>query len=133
MRNKKVLGLLLILVLLLAACGGGNEGAEEDAGADVETIAPEEVTIEVGNELAFNPNEFTIEDGQELVVNMENTGALEHNWVWNDEESEPFLHTNPGETATGTRAFTEPGVYGFYCDIPGHREAGMIGEVTVQE
>ncbi len=129
MRNYKVVGLLL-LVLLLAACGGNDSN---NTGAGSETVAPEAVTVEVGNELAFKPNAFTAQDGQELAVTMQNTGALEHNWVWNDEEGEPFLHTQAGETDDGSRTFTEPGVYGFYCNIPGHREAGMVGEVTVQE
>jgi plastocyanin len=42
-----------------------------------------------------------------------------------------------GETVTngGTSTFTadlQPGDYTFYCSIPGHREAGMVGKLTVK-
>ena len=42
-----------------------------------------------------------------------------------------------GETVTsgGTSTFTvdlKPGEYTFYCSVPGHREGGMVGKLTVK-
>jgi plastocyanin len=42
-----------------------------------------------------------------------------------------------GETVTsgGTSTFTadlQPGEYTFYCSVPGHREGGMVGKLTVK-
>lgn len=128
---------LLLVTLLVAACGGGNgdgDAGEDagEAGGEVETTA-ETFEIAVGNELAFDPAAITVADGTELTVTMVNSGALEHNFVWLDQEDGEFINTAPGETKSNSRAFSKPGVYGFYCDIPGHREAGMVGEVTVEE
>lgn len=41
------------------------------------------------------------------------------------------VHTGSGEQASVTFTPTEPGTYEFYCTVPGHREAGMIGQLTV--
>jgi len=42
-------------------------------------------------------------------------------------------HTAAGETVTVTFTPTEPGTYEFYCTVPGHREAGMIGTLVVTD
>lgn len=39
----------------------------------------------------------------------------------------------PGMSALVTFTPTEPGTYEFYCAVPGHREAGMVGTVIVVE
>ena len=36
-----------------------------------------------------------------------------------------------GKTLTGTWT-AKPGTYSFYCDVPGHRQAGMETKVTVK-
>jgi uncharacterized cupredoxin-like copper-binding protein len=37
----------------------------------------------------------------------------------------------PGGTST-VSASLKPGTYTFYCTVPGHREAGMSGTLTVK-
>jgi nitrite reductase (NO-forming) len=132
MRKFTMAGLLVLLLLSLAACGGGDAqqpGAPAEAPA---APAATDVTVEVGNDLAFHPSTVEVPAGQTLNVTMPNSGALEHNWVW-EENDEVFLHANPGETDTGSITFDTAGDHPFYCSIPGHREAGMVGTVTVTQ
>ena len=42
------------------------------------------------------------------------------------------LFAPAGEIVRKTIVFDKPGEFAFVCDLPGHREAGMIGKLTVQ-
>lgn len=158
MRNVKFMSWLVVLVLLLAACGGGGgggnngggeqgteggtnttegTGSEGDAegagnGQSGQQSGAQEVVFEAGNELRYNPETATAPVG-EVTITLNNTGALEHNIVWeNDPPDQPFVHTTGGETDSNTRTFDAPGEYGFYCSVAGHQEAGMVGTLTIQ-
>lgn len=91
-------------------------------------------TIQALTTLKFNPAEFFLRTGDTISLYMTSDGALEHNFVWADNSEIDFLHTSIGEQGAGPRSriFSLPGVYEFYCNIPGHREAGMVGQVVVR-
>jgi len=42
------------------------------------------------------------------------------------------LPAAPGTTASGSLSVARPGTYGFFCSVPGHREAGMVGALEVR-
>jgi plastocyanin len=64
-------------------------------------------------------------------INLPNTGAAPHNFVV---DQPPILVDMPvGQTVTATLpADIAPGTYKFYCNIPGHEPAGMVGNLIVQ-
>jgi plastocyanin len=147
MRKLTLWSLLVALVLVLAACGGNDTGSSGDEssesgsdvtegaeGAEGEEGAAQNVTFTAGNELKYDPETATASVG-DVTITLDNTGALEHNIVWVEEgdPEEPFVYTAGGENASNTRTFDAPGEYQFYCSIPGHREAGMDGALTITE
>jgi plastocyanin len=68
----------------------------------------------------------------ELQVALVNEGAIEHSWLVDGHESDLRLYTQQsGDTDEGTITL-EPGEYTYYCDIPGHRSAGMEGTLTLE-
>jgi plastocyanin len=65
-------------------------------------------------------------------VELDNQGAIEHNVVIEELNNEKILEAPGGSTDSGT-AELEPGTYTYYCDVAGHRAAGMEGTLTVTE
>jgi hypothetical protein len=66
----------------------------------------------------------------EVTINLKNSGAATHNF--NLEEQ--GIHS--GDVAGGGTGSVvvnlPPGQYEYQCDVPGHKEAGMVGTLTVQ-
>jgi plastocyanin len=99
--------------------GGGAAGAA--AGTPLKITAAD---------LSFSPKEETVPAGP-VAVTYQNTGALEHTLVLEGVGSFNKLVDQPGKT--NTEAWdAKPGTYTFFCDVPGHRQAGMEIKVTVK-
>jgi nitrite reductase (NO-forming) len=75
----------------------------------------------------FSPNDIEATEG-EVTLTLNNLDAFPHD-VTIDELGVTFV-VGANESITETFAAT-PGVYEFYCSVPGHREAGMVGTLTV--
>ncbi len=106
-----------------AAPDGGEAAAAVVAG---EAVA--EITL-VATEFAFDPDEFVA--APEVVVTLDNQGVVIHNFVVEGvPEAEFVVVAEAGQVGSGTLAL-DAGDYVFFCSIPGHREAGMEGRLTV--
>jgi uncharacterized cupredoxin-like copper-binding protein len=122
-------GLLVATVILLAACGGGGgdgggDGGEGGGGGDggAATVA---VT---GSEFKYDPSTLSAPADTEVTVELTNAGTIEHDFSLDEANLKVLVQAT--ETQTGT--FNLPaGTYTFYCSVPGHREAGMEGTLTV--
>lgn len=114
---------VLAVTLALTACGGGGSpGGSNDAAA-----ADSTVTVEAGD-MFYEPESLSAEAGT-IAIELDNQGAIEHNLVI-EQSGTKVAEANAGETDTGT-VDLESGDYTFYCDVPGHREAGMEGTLKV--
>ena len=112
---KKTLLLLIALTIALSACGGPPP--------------PKEITL-LAEDIVWNPPLIEAEPGQELVLTVRNDGALDHNFV--SPELGFDVLVSPGETEVISFVVTEAGTIDFICDIPGHEEAGMVGQIIVR-
>jgi len=82
-----------------------------------------------GADLTFTPKEATAAAGP-VSITLKNVGAIQHNLVVVEDPSFKKLDVAPGQSATGTLN-AKPGTYTLYCDIAGHRPAGMEAKLTV--
>jgi uncharacterized cupredoxin-like copper-binding protein len=81
-------------------------------------------------DIAFNPKELTIPANTDVTINLKNSGAATHNFNLEDQG----IHSGDYASGqTGTIVVNlPPGEYEYQCDIPGHKEAGMVGKLIVQ-
>ncbi|WP_372791657.1 plastocyanin/azurin family copper-binding protein [Paraconexibacter sp.] len=118
----------------VAARGGEDEGllgsAVEKAGSDEPAVAENGVlTIpaDPGGQLIFVNSKAEAPAGT-LEINMPNESGVPHNIVIDGKGESPVV-------TEGDSKFTadfEPGEYTYYCAVPGHQEAGMVGTLTVK-
>jgi uncharacterized cupredoxin-like copper-binding protein len=112
---------------LLLACGGGDE-------PDTSAAGPGTVVM---TDYAFHPRAVDVRRGQTLAVL--NEGGIAHNLKV---ERGPDPRRETDELA-GTASFMKgdseqlridlpPGRYVMVCSVPGHRELGMTGRLTVR-
>jgi uncharacterized cupredoxin-like copper-binding protein len=119
---------LTLMSTLAVACAGPSAAAPAPA-----TSKPQTVTIKATDALKFEPALITVKSGTVVRLTLENTGVLEHDWMVDGLDGKTVqVHAKPKSTAAVEFTPTSPGTYEFYCSIPGHREAGMKGVLTVQ-
>ncbi|MEO6988592.1 MAG: plastocyanin/azurin family copper-binding protein, partial [Aquihabitans sp.] len=75
----------------------------------------------------LDPDAAEIAVGGTIALN--NVGGVGHDLVIEGAKSELV---DPGATGELVVDGVEPGEYTMYCSVPGHREAGMEGTVTVK-
>lgn len=115
---------VMISLFALAGCGGGgrsNDVAPSEAGR--------EITMASGDNW-FDPNELEVSVGETITIVVSNDGVLTHNI--SIDEFGVRKDYRPGETARVTFTPDRAGEYVFYCDEPGHKEAGMVGVLKVK-
>ncbi len=127
------------VLLALTGCGGsssttGTTAATSAGTATAPTAAGEHLSLEANGEgqLKYNKTSLTAKAG-EVSIDFTNMASLSHN-VTLESSSGATLGATPTFQG-GTKALTldlKPGVYKFFCSVPGHRMAGMEGTLTVK-
>lgn len=133
---KRILPVVL-LAFLLAACGAASSPQKE-------------IALEL-TDFTFAPSSVTIPAGQPVTITIENKGLVEHDFVieqvaasmgtmeggsemhhmGGDSDFAVHAAVQAGGTASLELTVEEPGTYQFFCSVPGHKEAGMTGELIV--
>ena len=131
----------LALVVAVAACGGDDDDESSDeptaeetttedtggGGGDTATIM---LAADPNGELAFDQTELTAAAG-EVTIEFMNDSGIPHNVEVEGNGVEEVSDTITEGSTTLTLTL-EPGEYEFYCAVPGHREGGMEGTLTVE-
>jgi uncharacterized cupredoxin-like copper-binding protein len=84
-------------------------------------------------EFKFDPANVTAKAGSATTLTLSNKGTQIHDWtIDNLGGSKVQVIAQPGQSANVTFTPSQAGTYQVYCDQPGHKDAGMVGQLTVQ-
>jgi plastocyanin len=149
MKKFAVLFAVLIAALALVACGSSDDttsdttaetppakenGGEKEKEAEGGTAGAATVDFEAdpSGALAYTTDAATAKAGN-VTVNFTNSSPVPH---------DVRIESSGGEDVGGTEVLAEgnesakvdlkPGEYTFYCSVPGHRQGGMEGTLTVK-
>ncbi len=149
---KKVVALFVLALasVALVACGSSNSttttssssteeangGAASESGKESgggegggSTVAFE---ADPNGELAYTTTEASAKAGK-VTIDFKNPQSLTHDVAIEDSSGKEVGKTElVGEGETSTTVDLKPGTYTYYCTVPGHREAGMEGTLTVK-
>lgn len=93
--------------------------------------ASEVRTIDIrATEFSFEPDEIQVDEGETVRLRLINAGSLSHNLHL---EGVSVKTETVQSDSTATVRFTAPsaGTVQFFCDVPGHKQAGMTGQIEV--
>jgi plastocyanin len=146
----KKLAALLVLALAsvaLVACGGSDSTTTTSSGEEANGGAAAESGKESGGEgggstlkfeadpngeLAYTTTEASAKAGK-VTVDFNNPQSLTHDVAIEDSSGKEVGKTDLiGKEETSTTVDLKPGTYTYFCTVPGHREAGMEGTLTVK-
>ncbi len=121
---KTLVGLMVIVATLLgvAACG--------------ETVTagppPGAITVTM-TEYKFTPSNLELKSGNATFY-LVNSGGQQHDMVIADAKGKVMARSelvSAGDTSNFVVTELPAGTYGIYCDVPGHKESGMVGTLKV--
>ena len=119
-------------VVEAAAATPASAGATPAAGGQEQAAAGQSASnaIEVvAKDIFFDPKALSIPANTDVTVRIPNQGATLHNF--SIDELGISVDIAPG--ATKEVVVNAPaGQYQYYCNVPGHKQAGMFGTLTVQ-
>jgi uncharacterized cupredoxin-like copper-binding protein len=103
------------------------EGSQAAGGDEGSASGEQEITV-TAHDIYFDPAELHVKAGKVKFV-LPNEGAAEHDFSIDD----LGIQVNMPAGATQTLEADLPaGTYEYYCNIPGHKDAGMIGTLVVE-
>ena len=93
---------------------------------------PREVRFTGLDTMRFDPGTASVAPGETVTVTFQNDGVILHDLVTTGAAQDVRLVRVPGGTRQqATFRATRPGTYAVICTQPGHREAGMVGQIVV--
>jgi plastocyanin len=132
-KHATIAALGFAAALALGACGGGNGGDGGDATEQGRVAGDPGVSTPLrieADEFSLSPEPLHAAPGT-VAFEYVNVGAIEHTLVIEGVKDLKLEVLQQGDVDTGSVELA-PGTYTVFCDIPGHRPAGMEAPLVVE-
>jgi plastocyanin len=138
--RRATLPLLALVLLAVAGCGGSSSSSSSagTAPASGGTTAPAgggqalHLAANPEGQLKYDKTSLTAKAGT-VTIDFTNQAPVAHNLTIESASGSQLGATPTFEGGTKTLSLSlKPGTYKFFCTVPGHRQAGMEGTLTVQ-
>ncbi len=106
----------------------GEPAAKEKAPAGAQKL---ELTADPGGQLRFDKDSLDAKPGA-VTIELRNPASLPHNVSLEGKAIDEEGKTVEKGGVSTVSADVEPGEYTYYCSVPGHRQGGMEGKLTVR-
>jgi plastocyanin len=143
-RTFALLAVAALAVVGLAACGSSSNDNSTTAASTPASTTPAaggggaggastvDISTPGGSTLAYDQKDVSAKAGS-VTINFDNKEALQHDVAVADSSGKILGQTDLVSSGTANATVDlQPGTYTFYCTVPGHREAGMQGTLTVK-
>lgn len=120
------LGTAAFVSFALIGCGGGDTEVSFDPD---DGVVDGSITV-IGTDIDFDAGSYGATAGP-VEITLANEGSLLHTLVVEDVDGMRLVTQSKGDSDSGT-VDLESGEYVIYCDIAGHRGAGMEATLTVE-
>jgi len=143
-RASAVACVAAVSALGLVACGGGNDNSDTTAAATPPATttggggggagggSTVNISTPSGTELAYDQKSASAKAGS-VTIDFTNNESIPHDVAIEAPSGDTVGQTDLVASGTAnTTVDLQPGTYTFFCTVPGHREAGMVGPLTVK-
>jgi len=124
----------------LVACGGSDDGGDTTAAENTTSTQPTggggggetvDVSAPADGSFAYDQTSLTAKAGQ-VTIAFDNPATLSHDVTVEDSNGKEIGGTDLVSQGTASTTLDlQPGTYTYFCNVPGHREGGMEGTLTV--
>ncbi|HEY5983794.1 MAG TPA: copper-containing nitrite reductase [Anaerolineales bacterium] len=131
-RHVRLVALILLVAVLIAACGQAAPSNRVTYSLKTGMDGGRMVYIGMGGNIegVINPH-LQANVGDIITLNVMSGDGAEHNLVIPDLSVDSGHVVGQGRTVTVTFGADHAGTFNYYCDLPGHRQAGMEGQLEV--
>jgi plastocyanin len=142
-RASAVACVAAVSALGLVACGGGDDNSDTTAAATPPPATTTtgggggggstvNISTPSGTELAYDQKSASAKAGS-VTIDFTNNESIPHDVAIESPSGDTVGQTDLVASGTAnTTVDLQPGTYTFFCTVPGHREAGMVGPLTVK-
>jgi plastocyanin len=138
-RASLIIAIAALAALGLVACGGDDDDDGGDTAAQAPTTTAAgggggstvAISTPPGSDLAFEQKDASASAGP-VTIDFDNQQSTQHDVKVEDSGGQELGGTDLiTSSTTSATVELQPGTYTFFCSVPGHREAGMEGTLTV--